>query len=63
MKNNFKPMLVQFDEQGYKGAETEAINKLKLLDEAKVCCEKYIDVNNLNFHSILKIIFTARIRN
>ena len=47
MKNNFKPMLVQFDEQGYKGAETEAINKLKLLDEAKVWCEKYIDVNNL----------------
>ena len=47
MKNNFKPMLVQFDEQGYKSAEAEAINKLKVLDEAKVWCEKYIDVKNL----------------
>lgn len=59
---DFKPLLILFDEEGYKIATKQAEAKLKALNDAKNHCEQYISVDNLKaFESDIIAYFKQKI--
>ena len=45
--NNFKPILISFNEDGFKKAEKYAKEKLEILDEASVWIHKTLDLKRI----------------